>query len=704
MIRQGEILNDTYQILDELGAGGGGIIYRARHLRLNIDVVVKQVKDEAKGVQSVISEADILKRLHHTYLPRVYDFLEIDGEIYTVMDFIDGMDLRKAVQTNGYYPQDIVLHWAKQLAEALNYLHSSNPPIIHGDIKPANIMLQPDGSICLIDFNVSLVFDETKRKLTSISEGFSPPEQYRNKMMYDKMTGNTQSRVNTGNHTQNVFTDNNGRSYTDVSTIDEETSQILERTVGQGIDERSDIYSLGATLYYVLTGVKPSSHYWENPPISAYEIKLSEGFSHIISKMMALDPMERYQNGMELKAAFDNIYELDSVYRDYRHRNNVRTMVASLLFIGGVGLCVAGGITMKRETDIEYVEQLLVADEEISGGNYDDAEMIIKEAMRKRPKRVEAYVSEIKRLYLTEDYDGVIDYGMAAINGPRFDVKTEEDQRSSGDIVFIMGNAYYEKEEYSDAVSCFKSAIERNDENGDYFRDYAAALAKEGNLEEALKCLEMAKKLGLGKDSIYMIEAEVSYIKKDYSKAIEDFRNSLDYTKDAIIRRRSVSFISDCYNRLGDFTSQIQFLEQYVNQPDSSRSSLLYLAGAYFQSGQYDKAAEIFKKSISLGDTQFETRINLASCYEQMGQLDAAANTLLEAVKDFPDRYEIYRNLSFIESQKQMQFANEQRNYNTMLGYYEKASELYRKSGEQDQQMLQLDNMIQQARDGGWFN
>ena len=235
MIRQGEILNNTYQILDELGSGGGGIIYRARHLRLNIDVVVKQVKDEAKGVQSVISEADVLKRLHHTYLPRVYDFLEIDGEIYTVMDFIAGMDLRKAVQTNGYYPQDLVLNWARQLAEALSYLHSSEPPIIHGDIKPANIMLQPDGSICLIDFNVSLVFDENKRKLTSISEGFSPPEQYRNKMMYDKMTGNTQSRVNAGNLTQNVFTDNSGRSYTDVSTIDEETSQILERTVGQGM-------------------------------------------------------------------------------------------------------------------------------------------------------------------------------------------------------------------------------------------------------------------------------------------------------------------------------------------------------------------------------------------------------------------------------------------------------------------------------------
>ena len=267
-----------------------------------------------------------------------------------------------------------------------------------------------------------------------------------------------------------------------------------------------------------------------------------------------------------------------------------------------------------------------------------------------------------------------------------------------------MGNAYYEKEEYDDAVSCFKSAIERNDENGDYFRDYAAALAKEGNLEEALKCLEMAKKLGLGKDSIYMIEAEVSYIKKEYSKAIEDFKNTLEYTKDAIIRRRSVSFISDCYSRLGDFASQIQFLEQNVNQPDSSKSSILYLASAYFQSGQYDKAAEMFKKSIDLGDIQIETRINLAGCYEQMGQLDNAEKILLETAKDYPDRYEIYRNLAFLESQKQMQVVNEQRNYNTMLDYYNKADELYRKSGEQDQQMMQLDNMIKQAREGGWFD
>lgn len=695
MIRQGEILNNTYQIIDELGSGGGGIIYRARHLRLNIDVVVKQVKDEAKGILSVISEADVLKRLHHTYLPRVYDFLEIDGEIYTVMDFIAGTDLRHAVQKNGYFPQKTVLRWAKQLAEALSYLHSLNPPVIHGDIKPANIMLQPSGDICLIDFNVSLVFDNSKRKLTSISEGFSPPEQYRSKNMYDQLSGKTRPQTSSGSTDSSVFKTEN---------MDEETSQILNRTIGLGIDERSDIYSLGSTLYYLLTGIRPSSHYWENPAISDYDIELSEGFSFIISKMMSLDPAERYQSGVELKEAFLHIYDLDSEYRKFHKKNKLRAVLSAGMLFVGVGLCTGGWLTMQRETDNAYALEILDVEKALDEEDIDKAEEMISRAMKTRPNRIEAYVSETRRLYLLEDYDEVIEYGTAMINSPVYDLKTEEDQRSTGDILLLIGNAYYENEAYADAADAFRSAIKRNDENGDYFRDYAAALAQEGNLEEANKCLDMAKKLGLGKDSIYLIEAEISYIEKNYEEAVEQFQNAIQFTKDRTIERRASAFISDCYKNSGDIQGQIQFLEQYVTRPDASKSSFTYLGTAYFQNGQYDKAAEMFRKSIAAGDTQIETQLNLASCYEQLGQLNEAARILLEAANVYPDRYELYRNLAFLEGKKQMGLSNDFRDYHTMQNYYNKAQELYQKSAvKDDQQMIQLDNMIQQAKSGGWL-
>ena len=185
-------LNDTYTIVDRIGSGGGGVVYKAYHERLQTYVVVKQIKEKVKGVLDGRAEADILKRIKHTYLPRVYDFLEIDGEIYTVMDYVPGKSLDKVLKEEGYFPPKQVLKWAFQLAEALDYLHRQEPPVIHSDIKPSNIMLTPQGDICLIDFNISLAFDSSRRTSTGTSGGYSPPEQYRSLGSYRNVSKDTE--------------------------------------------------------------------------------------------------------------------------------------------------------------------------------------------------------------------------------------------------------------------------------------------------------------------------------------------------------------------------------------------------------------------------------------------------------------------------------------------------------------------------------
>ena len=153
---RGDILDHVYQIVGEIGAGGTGIISKAYHLRLKRYVVVKKIKDEVAARVHARAEADILKRLKHTYLPQVYDFLEIDGGIYTVIDFIEGQSLDYYIK-NGYkIQQRQLIIWARQLCEALAYLHAQAPPIIHSDIKPQNIMITTQGNVCLIDFNISL--------------------------------------------------------------------------------------------------------------------------------------------------------------------------------------------------------------------------------------------------------------------------------------------------------------------------------------------------------------------------------------------------------------------------------------------------------------------------------------------------------------------------------------------------------------------
>lgn len=187
-LKKGTILGNTYKIIGEIGSGGGGIVYKARHLRLQTDVVVKKIKDEVRGKIPIRQEADILKKLKHPNLPRVYDFIATADGVYTVMDFIRGENLDEVVKRHGRFSQKQVKKWAEQLGEALKYLHSQNPPIVHSDIKPANIMLTQDGDVCLIDFNISLAMGGTMESAVGISAGFSPPEQYRDPALYRKVT------------------------------------------------------------------------------------------------------------------------------------------------------------------------------------------------------------------------------------------------------------------------------------------------------------------------------------------------------------------------------------------------------------------------------------------------------------------------------------------------------------------------------------
>ncbi len=175
MPQQGEILGGTYEILGELGAGGVGVIYLAWHRNLGKYVVVKRIRENFLGVLNERGEADILKKLHHSYLPQVYDFLQIGRDVYTVMEYIEGHDLQYYLKQGYGFGQETILLWLSELAEVLGYLHARG--ILHLDIKPANIMVTPEGHICLIDFNVSLAEDESSVKGYTLP--YASPEQCR---------------------------------------------------------------------------------------------------------------------------------------------------------------------------------------------------------------------------------------------------------------------------------------------------------------------------------------------------------------------------------------------------------------------------------------------------------------------------------------------------------------------------------------------
>lgn len=757
---KGTILEQTYEIVEEIGSGGGGIVYKARHLRLQTDVVVKKIKEEVKGKVKLRQEADILKNLKHPYLPRVYDFIETEDDVYTVMDFIHGENLDNVVKKHGKFSQKQVRKWAEQLGEALEYLHSQKPPIIHSDIKPANIMLTQEGNICLIDFNISLAMGGTMESAVGISIGFSPPEQYRDPVLYEKITHNYAERwsvsaakskesglLEVAEEKKDIILRGLKDDATEIlkervddatevltEVVDDETEilfskQILDQKnnssekmlseytqfIGRGIDERSDIYSLGATLYFLLTGTEPAVIFEQSIPIEKANISVSEGFILILNKMMKSAPEKRYQNGGQFLKAIRNCYKLDHRYISM-HRIQLGIQMASFIcLLTGILFLSVGQYKKYKERNSAYYRFLQQAVETMNQYEFEDAEELLERAKDIFEVRIDAYEEEVYLLYLSGKYEECISLGVEYINTMPFLVESEGEKEQFSNLYYIVGNAYFEMQDYANAVSFFAHAIEYFSGNGLFYRDYAISLAKTGQIERAEKALQEGIESGLAQDSIYMSQGEIAHVKGMHEKAVEYLRQAIIITEDVQMKKRAVSLCIDAYRAIGDkmVDEEIALLEQYINQFEDSDNLFMRecLAEAYARKANtdeiqgriyYEKALNLFLSIYEEGYITYQLQENIAILYENMQQFDMAEDMLLMMADKYPERYEVYKRLSFLEADRQQEKENADRNYTQMQTYYEQAVQKYA-GKEQDMEMDMLAEMIQELKDGGWL-
>jgi len=257
------LLHNRYRIIEILGQGGMGSVYRAVDENLGVEIALKEnlfTTDEYS--RQFRLEAVILANLRHPNLPRVSDHIVLgDQGQYLVMDFIDGEDLRNRMERLGILTEDDAVHIGAAICDALTYLHSRKPPILHRDIKPGNVKITPDGHIFLVDFGLAKIYQSASQATTTgaraMTPGYSPPEQY-------------------------------GTARTDL---------------------RTDIYSLGATLYAALTGIIPEdglARAMDNAqltPLRKRNSKVSRRLAAAIENAMAIDPSDRFQNADEFKKA-----------------------------------------------------------------------------------------------------------------------------------------------------------------------------------------------------------------------------------------------------------------------------------------------------------------------------------------------------------------------------------------------------------------
>ncbi len=265
MLERGTLLINRYRIVEILGQGGMGSVYRAVDENLDIDVAVKDNSFTTEEyARQFRREATILATLRHPSLPRVTDHFVIEDQgQYLVMDYIEGEDLRQRMEREGTLEDEEVIVIGAAICDALTYLASRNPPIIHRDIKPGNVKITPSGHIYLVDFGLAKTLFGTQVTTTgarAMTPGFSPPEQY-------------------------------GTARTDM---------------------RTDIFSLGATMYAALTSVTPEDSLAramgqaELTAVRKQNSHVSRRLAAAIEKSLELLPDDRFQTPEDFKQALLN--------------------------------------------------------------------------------------------------------------------------------------------------------------------------------------------------------------------------------------------------------------------------------------------------------------------------------------------------------------------------------------------------------------
>ncbi len=360
-----DIISSTYEIIGKIGAGGGGNVYLARHLRLDKKVVLKADKrDITTRAELLRKEVDVLKELNIERIPRVYDFFVEDNTVYTAMDYIDGESLDKPLKRGETFSQKQVIDVAKQLLKSLEKLHEpvhgeEKKGFVHGDIKPANLMLTRSGEVYLIDFNIALALGDTHA--IGKSFGYSSPEHYGLDFSTNGSLGKSEK-----------ITDYEDTELTEV--LDPKTDVMDDKTEAMGANElaqngksqssrskslkrkispdvRSDIYSVGATLYHLLSGERPAKDAIRVTPLSKDEF--NPLVVDIITKSMNPNPDLRYQTAGEMLEAFRMLRKQDIRYRRWEKRKKTIALIVPLLMVASV--CVAF-VGLKR---IQVVDRYL---------------------------------------------------------------------------------------------------------------------------------------------------------------------------------------------------------------------------------------------------------------------------------------------------------------------------------------------------------
>ncbi len=585
MVR-GEVVGQIYQIVEEIGKGGTGVIYKAYHLRLEKYVVIKKIKDNFCVPVSTRWEADILKELHHTCLPQVYDFIQQGSQVFTVMEYIDGYDFEYYLSQGIYFEPPQLLAWLRELCGVLAYLHAQTPPILHSDIKPANIMVTKEGQVYLIDFNISFGMEE-EQDILGFSPYYAAPEQ--------------------------VY-----RAYHDTAA---------GKAPGTALDGRMDLYSLAATFYTLISGVRPSTDYGANLPLLNMQLpQFPPAFLAVVDKAMQADPDHRYQTAKQMYAALQDLRKLDRRYRRLRVGQVAATTGYAVMLVLCAGL-ISHGLRLQTQEGFQ--------------------------------KGYEAFYDAVKQ----GNGEQALDQGLALLNRESYQGILKKQTEEKAAIFYAIGSYYYGLGDYGNASGYYEQAAKtaQGMAKAGYCRDYAIALAKEGLTDKAQDMLSQSQAFGLSSADASFIRAEIAYETQDYEKAKEEANAVLAGKADTELSIKAYLLKADIAKESADFEGQISCLEK-AKGLGGSKEALQKLGAAYVEAARqaqggtvrrqyYQEAQMVYKSLASMAYPSVEDRLNLALVCLQLGESYHCERLLLSLADENDSDYRVWMYLAFAYEQ-----------------------------------------------------
>lgn len=543
MLQIGSIVDGKYKVLSKIGQGGMSVVYLALNERANKTWAIKEIRkdgvqDFTTVKQGLIAETNILKSLNHKYLPSIVDVIDDDETFLIVMDYIQGKSLnvilRESMEQEGYpISVEDTLSWAKQLCDVLYYLHTRPQPIIYRDMKPANVMLKPDGEISLIDFGTARVFKTGNSEDTTClgTPGYAAPEQY---------GGNGQTRPQT------------------------------------------DIYCLGATLHHLITGRNPAATPFNFPKITQCRPTLLEetpkelrnillGLEMIIDKCTQYEIKDRYQSCAELKYDLEHPEDLGIPHRK-KLRNKLIAFggsAAMAVVLGGVSLF---GMVMENKTKSSGYEYYISKAQTASQG---EAIEQYQKAIALNPTSEEAYLGMLDAMLQDNELSVEEDMIISTVLDSKENGRNKENSvyfqaNKSGFVKFSyqLGLAYY----YSVGSGGDKSAARGWFKN---VTDADMSFLDMGE-EDSEKDAWQARAEILGKISEYRAKVGVANQAGDEEVSYEDYwYDMLSLVDDQVAERDNVITELRLYNEIvyQIFNQTMEFRDAGLSQ-ETMRTAL----------------------------------------------------------------------------------------------------------------------------------